>query len=253
MEREEPKLNSERTIPWPRILAEGTVIVVSILLAFSIDAWWDGRQQRHNETVLLQALLDDLIEKRERLAFRIKYNEGILDAAQALINTDAQDPLEPAEVDRLIGFTWWYNDPTDWDSAPMRSLLMGGELSSVSNPVLLQKLSELQLMLGGIRNVAENDERFHLNVLIPFYIEHISLPEIANASNHLPGHPDRPYPFPEFTLSSPHDNSAILASREFRSLLVAKMDNLVDMARDYETFDAQLNDSIAMIRAELAK
>ena len=183
----------------------------------------------------------------------MKYNEGILDAAQALINANTQDPPEPAEVDRLIGFTWWYNDPSDWDSAPMRSLLMGGDLSSVSNPRLLQRLSELQLMLAGIRNVAENDERFHMNVLIPFCIEHISLPEIANASNHLPGHPDRPYSFPEFTPALLHDNSAVLASREFRSLLVAKMDNLVDMARDYETFDAQLNDSIEMIRAELAK
>ena len=35
-----------RSIPWPRILAEGVAIVVSILLAFGIQAWWEDSQDR---------------------------------------------------------------------------------------------------------------------------------------------------------------------------------------------------------------
>ncbi len=31
-----------RQIPWLRVFAEGVVIVVSVLLAFGIDAWWGG-------------------------------------------------------------------------------------------------------------------------------------------------------------------------------------------------------------------
>ena len=31
-------------IPWLRVRVEGVVIVGSILLAFGIDAWWDGMQ-----------------------------------------------------------------------------------------------------------------------------------------------------------------------------------------------------------------
>ena len=241
-----------QNIPWLRILAEGTVIVISILLAFAIDAWWEGKQQRHNETVLLQALLDDLIEKQETLAFRKRYNRAILEAAQSLINAGATGGLSAADADRLIGFTWWYNDPSDWDSAPMSSLVIGGDLSTVSNPELLQKLSELQVLLGGLRNLSENDQRFHNDVLVPFYIENVSLPEIANASTHVPGHPDRAYIFPEFEIDKPHDNSPLLASREFRSLLVAKIDKLIDMNRDYADFESQLQDAIEMIRAELS-
>jgi hypothetical protein len=246
-------MKQTRNIPWPRILAEGSVIVVSILLAFSIDAWWDNRQQRHNETVLLQALLDDLIEKQDTLAFRKRYNQAILDALQALINADTPGVLEPGEVDRLIGFTWWYNDPSAWDSAPMSSLVIGGDLSSVSNPELLQKLSELQLLLSGLRNLSENDQRFHNDVLVPFYIEHVSLPEIANASTHVPGFPDRPYVFPVYEISAPIDNSALLASRQFRSLLVAKTDKLIDMNGDFADFESQLQSAIEMIRTELTR
>ncbi|MDH3424629.1 MAG: hypothetical protein OEN00_16655 [Gemmatimonadota bacterium] len=39
-----------------RVLAEGAVIVLSILLAFGIDAWWEGRQERAEELAALSAL-----------------------------------------------------------------------------------------------------------------------------------------------------------------------------------------------------
>lgn len=245
-------MKNVRDISWPRILAEGTVIVVSILLAFWIDAWWEGTQQRHNERVLLQALLDDLIEKQEVLSFRKKYNQAILDASVALINANSREAMGSAEVDRLIGLTWWYNDPSDWDSAPMSSLVVGGDLSSVSNPELLQKLSELQLLFAALRNLGENDQRFHHDVLIPFYIENVSLPEIANATTHFPGFPESAYVFPEFSIPTPNDNSALLENRAFRSLLVAKIDKLIDMNTDFADFETEVNESIEMIRGELS-
>ncbi len=33
-------------IPWLRVFVEGVVIVGSILLAFGIDAWWEGVQEQ---------------------------------------------------------------------------------------------------------------------------------------------------------------------------------------------------------------
>jgi len=47
-------------IPWPRIFAEGLVIVVSILLALGADAWWDGRQRRIDELASLELIARDL-------------------------------------------------------------------------------------------------------------------------------------------------------------------------------------------------
>jgi len=47
--------NSQRT-PWRRIIAEGAAIVVSILLAFSIDAWWELRAERELEREYLASL-----------------------------------------------------------------------------------------------------------------------------------------------------------------------------------------------------
>ena len=34
-------------IPWSRLLFEGVVVVISILVAFAIDAWWERKKPRH--------------------------------------------------------------------------------------------------------------------------------------------------------------------------------------------------------------
>lgn len=66
-----------RSIPWRRIGAEVVAIVVSILLAFAIDAWWDLRGDRQLEQEYLVALeaevhtaiseLENDLEQREML------------------------------------------------------------------------------------------------------------------------------------------------------------------------------------------
>jgi hypothetical protein len=46
--------------PWQRFITEGVVIVSSILLAFAIDAWWDGRQDEARGKSYVAMLADDL-------------------------------------------------------------------------------------------------------------------------------------------------------------------------------------------------
>lgn len=53
---------NESSVPnpaWRRIVVEVFVIVGSILLAFSIDAWWDGRQDRSRANSYLDMLASD--------------------------------------------------------------------------------------------------------------------------------------------------------------------------------------------------
>lgn len=54
-------------IPWRRLFAESAVIVVSILLAFSIDAWWDERQAARAQ-----------VERLWRVAAEIEINQEII-------------------------------------------------------------------------------------------------------------------------------------------------------------------------------
>ena len=45
--------------PWKKLILESVAIVLSILLAFSIDAWWDNREDQKARLVLLQRLQAD--------------------------------------------------------------------------------------------------------------------------------------------------------------------------------------------------
>ena len=56
-----------RQIPWPRIFAEGIAIVVSILLAFGIQAWWEAYQDWGDEQATLVRVHDELVAERERV------------------------------------------------------------------------------------------------------------------------------------------------------------------------------------------
>jgi len=53
-------LISSEQIQWPRVFAEGVLIVGSILLAFGIEAAWDVRGQRHDASSRLSAVRAEL-------------------------------------------------------------------------------------------------------------------------------------------------------------------------------------------------
>jgi hypothetical protein len=58
---------SRPPIAWPRMFVEGVVIVVSIFLAFAIDAWWDDRQQAEEARLQVERVVSEKrsVELRE--------------------------------------------------------------------------------------------------------------------------------------------------------------------------------------------
>ncbi len=76
---------ASRNIPWVRILAEGAVIVVSILLAFGVDAWWDGQRDHMDQVRLLQAVQGDLATYEGVLESDVVGITRLVDANRALV------------------------------------------------------------------------------------------------------------------------------------------------------------------------
>ena len=96
-----------REIPWTRIFAEAAAIVVSILLAFGIQAWWDNLQERQEEQVLLSGLLVDLQDDST------DYAEAVAEQGRRVLAADlllylAGDPAaseEGAAAAKAVGMT----------------------------------------------------------------------------------------------------------------------------------------------------
>ena len=69
-------MTETQKIEWKRVGIEATAIVASILLAFSIQAWWDNLQAREAEQIALLSLLDDFESSRIELTDRIQSVQG---------------------------------------------------------------------------------------------------------------------------------------------------------------------------------
>ncbi len=52
-------MTNTNNIQWKRTAVEGVAIVISILLAFWIDTWWEDRMEARLEVVYLLELQED--------------------------------------------------------------------------------------------------------------------------------------------------------------------------------------------------
>ena len=80
---------------WSRVFVEAGLIVVSILLAFGIQAGWEERQERLEERLLLQDLYDEFDQARDTLAIAVGRHRqwGALAAALAEVGVSRDAPV----------------------------------------------------------------------------------------------------------------------------------------------------------------
>ncbi len=128
-------------IPWLRILIEGVVIVGSILLAFGIDAAWEGRQEREEERVLLASLLDEFEINRENLRETAQAHRNAVTGMRALLDASASGPSMPTDsLGRMFGWsvvTAHYNPA----NGAITAMVSGGRISLVTNTDLRDRIA----------------------------------------------------------------------------------------------------------------
>lgn len=82
---------------WAR-LVEGVVIVLSILLAFIVDAWWDGRQERALEQQYIIRLVSEVDGHSESASGLATFQERIRDDALLTYDLLASGELESVDA-----------------------------------------------------------------------------------------------------------------------------------------------------------
>lgn len=126
-----------REIPWNRLLVEAAAIVVSILLAFAIDAWW----QDHSDEARLQEYLSqvraDTLDNQHRLTEALKLEQGQLVAIHEILIA-LRSPL-PITLDSARKWTQlepgflWYSDPRLLDGT-ITALVATGDINLIQIP-----------------------------------------------------------------------------------------------------------------------
>jgi hypothetical protein len=90
-------MSEDLKIPWARILAEGGAIVISILLAFWIDAWWQRQTELREAEALNAGLYADFQMSQEHLQEWLSGNERTLQTT-----TEFLAALRGAKVDEQV-------------------------------------------------------------------------------------------------------------------------------------------------------
>lgn len=142
-------------------VTEGVLIVASILVAFSIDAWWAERQDRLQEVQILTALRTEFELNVGRLPAYINQHNTSADAATALIRR-LRGAAGGEKV--VVKYSDLYNvlDHVSFDAqnGTLNAVLQSGDLRLIGNaeirsriagwPATLQDATENEVLLRTI-------------------------------------------------------------------------------------------------------
>ena len=144
-------MTQHQAIPWKRIAVQATAIVISILLAFAIEAWWAERQERELEHRTLEALRSDLEATNEELDRLLR---GVAAARENFSRFQSASPAELVEFDpeevRLTMVSLVTPASFNPITATHDALSNDGRLGLISDPELLRHLSNFQGALDDI-------------------------------------------------------------------------------------------------------
>ena len=126
-----------------RILVETFVIVSSILLAFGIDAWWEDRRDRVEETEILAGLHREFTGYRDQLRRGIDRHGEMLEAMAAILAAVEHGQWTSTKwgADEAIGRL--LAPPTsDLGNGVRDALVQGGRLELLSDATLRERLAQ---------------------------------------------------------------------------------------------------------------
>jgi hypothetical protein len=236
-----------------RLLLEGVAIVASILFAFSIDAWWDGHQERQEEERLLIALLDEFRENKELLEEARIHHRAVEQAELELmaLAADRSPDISPDSLDQLIGEINWWWAATKFSMGALNSVVLGGRLHLILNEELRREVAGWQAETAKVHfNEGQDYTTFHEDFM-PYLRDNAYLAQISSQTTHRPGRTD---PIPNLAVPlrpERADHHRMLRDPVFQNLLVQRWWNQWDALTVYDDFEQRIDEVIAQLEMEL--
>jgi hypothetical protein len=132
---------------------EGVVIVGSILLAFGIDAWWDGLQERREEQQILRGLQEEFQGHEGDLADWVVTQENLVAHTTRFMNYLAADDaqLSLTALDSAAFYTA-YAGTWDPGNSVLNAVISSGRLRLIRDTQLRSALAGWQAIVDETRD-----------------------------------------------------------------------------------------------------
>jgi len=252
---DDPDMTETTKINWNRIVIEAIAIVVSILLAFSIDAWWDAALERQRERELFGALLDDLHKTRSNLIDGLNFHTAVQASSHRLLEvaTSGDKDMSDSEFDRLLLDISWWDASNPFTTGALNSALAAGELATIRSDELRRLIADWPTTIAIVEISRRQDYDFFFHTWTPYLREKGLFLQAAAVEAPAPGRPQLQNTPPNITVRNRKPMSSIIEDEELHSLLMQKIwiqgDNLVQfqnaivgLDKIVDRLDAELGD-----------
>jgi hypothetical protein len=223
---------------WFRIVGEGAVILVSILLAFGIDAWWDAAQDREDERQALDALAEDFESAAQALDEYGLVMDSIAEAANIILEWTGPD-ADPRHPDSLALLTPSIARVPDLQPpmGTLQALLGSGDLRLIRNDSLRAALASFPSQVARIKTTESYGADLLFGEIYPYLNRSIPLRNFARGG--------------DGRTRFPRDVERVLRSLEFENLVQTKLTHLAYLGAGIQDVQQVIASIREMIDLEL--
>lgn len=218
-------MTNTNNIQWKRTAIEGVAIVVSILLAFWIDTWWEGRMEARLEVMYIIELQEDFEQNESRLEDEIAIFEELARSMYVLQEQSALDSpsMSVSELNenfgQIISMSTFY--PINRAYVNMTG---SGDLKLIRSRPLKNALAEYYAAAQITVLVQKTHEMELVQIYEPYIIENLDYAAVGFTY------------VDDFSLPPPTEEASILkvlATREFRNILIQKSVITTDLINQF--------------------
>lgn len=221
-------------LPVGRLLAEAALIVLSILLAFGIEAWWAGRGERAAEAEAIAGLRSDFAENLRRLEEARTSHAEIRASALRLLAMTGPEAIQTAPdlvmdtlVMDLIGGPKVFPVSTTQDA-----LVASGRIGVLESVALRRELATWSAAIANLQE-AEREGFVQMDQrLLPFLWDYV--PIVTLDLNVLPRYEGVPVERSRFT----RRYVELLRSRRFENAVEERMNSSINTLERFDEAQA---------------
>lgn len=173
----EPRL---RAIDLRRAVLEGFAVLVGILIAFGIDAWWDVRSQAQEAASYQAALLDEVQANRSLLGRLVeqetRFEVGIMTGYLEQV-VYAEGAVSDSTILRMF-FDIGPGGATQYRRAALSDVLSSGGLAAIDDGEVRRAITEYELALAVERARQEQVDDTWWGRVVPYAADHLGVEDI---------------------------------------------------------------------------
>ena len=216
-----------KELRWRSALLEGFAVLVAILLAFGIDAWWDIRSERAEARAYIEAMRTELIANRETLREELDVLRGWMAESEQFLNTVVAPDASPSydEVRKMVWETGPYRT-TPLARAALDDLISSGGFQVIESAELRRVLADYERSLDRDAGEQQDIREFFNRFVLPYHVSQGSYTEFDW---------EEYAEIQESPVVFPFDVEAFVGNRTYANLLIARIleyANLRDAHRD---------------------